>query len=183
MHEQKEVTNQHLNWVNTNPETVKLILNRADEYLSAQLSTAFAADQRATTLASVLVALATAVFGAATTEIADTAMRAGAIISGLVFLGAAWVASSAARPTEFYFNGAHPREWWPVRRHNIEELLGIETENLQEAIDHNSVVLTKNAEKIIAASRLAVAAPAIGLITWTIPFYLADFYPGPETGS
>ena len=158
-----------VDWKDVNQEMAKRILTQGELYLQNQVQLAIAADQRATTAASIFASMATAV-AAAFIAFWDTSQNKAALIGGFAgaacLLGAAGLAAWAARPTDFNTPGNHPRQWFSGRRGDLTKMIGGEAESVQRRIDSNDGILSKNQEALRNAFRLALLGPIIALSVW-----------------
>jgi hypothetical protein len=151
---------------------VREILRLAELHLSSQLTVVSAAAQRASGLAGIFGAMATAL--AATTlaayagkTVEGALLLAGATVASLTYTGCV-LCALAASSTKFHVAGNEPRNWWPDDVYDgpiIEALVG-ETENYQMAIDFNVGVLSRNAIYIRWGIRIGTAAPLIASLVW-----------------
>lgn len=161
-------TTPEMDWKNIDESMASRLLAQAQTFLDAQFRAAQALDQRAMTSASIFIAFSAAIIGfAAQNEVLDEGMLTiPAIVSAAFLLVAAVLAFWAARPVDFYYPGSHPREWWPVAFEPLKEVLAGESENYQEAIDHNDSTLRHNRRLVNYAMIFAGLAPTAGLISW-----------------
>lgn len=163
------------NWSNVSEKMAQTILERGETYLQAQLDISLASDRRALTVASVFATVGIGVTGAAITYFDKTKswpiLLSGLVTAGCVLVGACY-AFWSARPIFFFAPGNHPKQWWPYRRRNLAKVIGGESENIQEHIEHNERCLVANARALQFGSRWAIAAPVFGFIVWCITAYL-----------
>lgn len=167
------------NWKDVDLDVIKAIFEQGEKHLESQLQTGMAADQRATTVATIFIGVTTAVVGATITYW-STAHNFPILLAGLstaivMLVGTLFILWSS-RPIDFYFPGNQPVEWWPAVRSDIKVLIGGETENYQEKINDNALVLERNAKWMGRGLTLSILSPVIGLVIWlfTGPFSLAD---------
>lgn len=159
-----------------NHEIIQEIIRQAELFQQAQLTTALAADQRATGFASLIAAGATVLVagGAATILAADgydalgwvaLAMAGGLLVSMSL---AIW----AARPVQIYLPGASPEVWIgdisasKTQQQSLTEMAG----NYRDEIRYNQELLAANGRVIARAYWIAWgtlvsgAIAAIGLL-------------------
>lgn len=152
------------------PEAIQEVIREAEAYLSAQLTCAVAADQRAVTLSGALATIATALFGvglAALSQDKPSHMVGwAAVVSGALYIAALVFAVWASRPVSFSYVGNTPENW-----DKEADLYGSLTTALyQQAgyytshIKSNDAVMRKNARLIQCALWLSICAPVVGVI-------------------
>lgn len=167
--------NKELDWAGVDPEMARTILAQSETYLKAQLDISLASDRRALTVGSIFATVAIGTAGATIAHYADhkglPILLAGITTAAFMVL-AAWFCYWSSRPIFFYSPGSHPKQWWPVRTAPIAEVIGGETENYQNYIEHNEKCLAANARALERGSRFAITAPIAGLIVWLASLYL-----------
>jgi hypothetical protein len=157
------------------------IFAQGETYLQAQLQLALASDQRATTMASILTAVASAVAAGAlalwTVSQNASILAAGLVTATVLLVGAAF-AAWAARPVDFNLAGNHPEKWFGVSKAPLVVVLGGEAENYQEHIEANDKVLGANQRALKRAGIAALLAPLVGVAAWvltlTCPFFRVE---------
>jgi hypothetical protein len=145
------------------------ILAQGELYLGSQQTLAIAADQRATTAASILASAATAIaaaFIAFWDKDADKSALIGGIAAAALLMVAAIMAAYAARPTDFDSPGNHPVNWFDNRKENIVTMIGGEAESVQRRIERNAAIMAANQRCVTRAFIVAVSSPAVGLLIW-----------------
>jgi len=97
---------------NTGLELAQTVLRQGELRLAAQLQVALASDQRALLAATILTAIAMAVFGFAVgwLKSGQAPIGMGAIAVSVVFFRAAWKCSKASFPQKFGLAGAQPKK-------------------------------------------------------------------------
>ena len=152
-------------------EMADRVLRQGELYLQAQLQSAIAADQRATTMAAFFGTLGSAVV-AASIAYWDTTSDLPTLIAGLA--GAAFMVSGAgvclwaARPVNFYFVGNHPQSWFDVLGRPLPEVLLGEAENYQDHIVSNTNLLEYNGTCLKWGAATAVVAPVFDFLFWAL---------------
>lgn len=162
-------------WSGVELEMARTILEQSEAYLKAQLDISLASDRRALTVGSIFATVAIGTAGATMARFAEhkgIAFLLAGLSTATFLVLAAWWCFWSARPILFYSPGSHPKQWWPVRKSPLAEVIGGETENYQKYIEHNERCLTENARALERGSRLAATAPVIGLIVWSVSLYL-----------
>ncbi len=158
-------------WAGVSEEMARQILNQGELYLQGQVQLAIAADQRATTAASILASMATAV-AAAFLAFADAFQDKAALAAGLTGAGflliAGCFAAWAARPVAFDLPGNHPDKWFDDRKDGLTQRLGRESESYQRRITHNDSVMAANKGWIIIAFGLALLAAPMSVLIWLL---------------
>jgi hypothetical protein len=144
-------------FVDADEDTVAEVLREAESYLSAQLTSGIAADQRAMSFISLLAASAAAIAaGGGALLIADSPAFANQII-GWTLLGTAagllvamWYAIRSAMPAEFEFVGNTPAGWLAdVRaKQPLKKSLAQQLEHYAGMIEANDETLKSNARQM-----------------------------------
>jgi len=149
----------------------RLIVEQGDKYLEWQFQAALAADQRATTSASIFIGFSAALFVGVITYWADqkdcAVLLGGLLTAALLFFGAGccfW----AALPRDFYSPGNEPARWFGVVDQKISVALGREATNYQTRIDVNDRALGKMAQWFKWGTIVACIAPIAGAIVWIV---------------
>lgn len=161
----------HVSWDGVPDETIDFVLSQGEKYLATQVAMSLAADQRATTVASVFAALGAAIFASAIaywTETGDFPLLFGGLVSGLLAVAGALGCLFAARPINVYAPGAEPRAWYQALTEPLPHSKGVEAENYQAAIDDNDRVMSANSKIFQCSALVAAASPAVGVLTWGI---------------
>jgi hypothetical protein len=152
-------------------EMAEHVLRQGELFLQAQLQTAIAADQRATTIAAFFGTVGTAV-AAATIAYWDGSEDSAVLISGLIgaalMIAGACICLYAARPVDFYFAGNHPSAWLPLRFNPLFDVLLGEAENYQDHIEKNAKFLSTNGRLIGWGAAIAVLAPVVSVLAWFV---------------
>jgi len=163
---------ESVDWSGVDEKVARQIYDQGHAFLGAQLQAALAADARATAMAGLYttLALATLAAGFAYWDKSESLspLLAG-IVAGVFLIAAAIVSAWAARPTDFYFPGNQPSQWFACRKSDLAGLLGGEAENYDERIAYNDDLLGENQRAIRAAFALAIVAPLAGALAWVIP--------------
>lgn len=147
------------------------VLRQGEIYLASQLQSALAADQRATTIATL--------FGGFSAAIAAVSLGYWDKTNDLPILAAGLVASAsmavgallclwAARPVNFFYAGNHPESWMSVIRRPAAEILIGEALNYQDHILANDKVLVANGKHLWRGAVLAMISPIIALAVWFV---------------
>jgi hypothetical protein len=160
-----------IDWTDVTEVMARQILDQGELYLQNQVTLAIAADQRATTAASIFSSMAAAVAAAVVALWGKPGSEA-MIVSGLLGLAliilAAGFAAWAARPTEFNTPGNHPEQWYVGRHANLVSMIGGEAESVQRRIVKNDDILRENQEALRSAFWLAIAAPVFAILPWLV---------------
>ncbi|MCJ2023382.1 hypothetical protein [Methylobacterium sp. J-067] len=151
-------------------DTLKEIIRNAESFLSGQLTSGLASNQRALTLTSVLAA-ATVVLGGATATllVGATPNPPLAAICGLVtagFLVSMGLAISAAKPADWYLAGNTPASWVEdVELGKIlERSLAEQASWYADMIADNHATMERADDMIILALEFAWGSIAMGCI-------------------
>lgn len=158
-----------VDWTGVDIEMARQILAQGEAALQAQLQLAIASDQRATTAASIFVSMATAV-AAAFIAFWDNTQDSSALWGGLT--GAAFLlvggalAAFAARPTDFFIPGNHPRQWYEGRNSVLATMVGGEAEDVQRRIEANDTLMFANQRWLKAGFAAVMIAPLASLLVW-----------------
>jgi hypothetical protein len=144
------------------------ILRQGELRLDAQLQLAIASDQRATTLAGIYAAVATALLGwsgwLTTTPDGSAALAAAFSTTAVLLLVAASLCIYVARPMGIATVGAKPETWTDngALDRSPEEAFLKEAKNYDEYISDNRLKFDKNSQKLNWALGLSVFAPVAG---------------------
>jgi hypothetical protein len=158
------------------------IVRGGEAFLEGQLKVATAADSRASSLAGMLVAAATALTAGVVLSLFNPAwnvphrlplMLGGGTVALLFFVGAV-LCLLAIMPAGFYLPGCEPANWEDDinASKELEDCLGERAQHIQEQIVDNNQVIQRNARKFRWAASLGVAAPPLGLVVWLIAQFL-----------
>jgi hypothetical protein len=162
---------QKVDWTDVKEDMARQILAQGELYLQGQVQLAIAADQRATTAASIFASMATAV-AAAVIAFWDSSSNQPALYAGLIaaalLLVAACFAARAARPAPFDLPGNHPCKWFDDRKNQLVQRIGREAESYQRRITHNDAVMSENKGWIMIAFGIALATPAVSVAAWLL---------------
>jgi hypothetical protein len=160
------------------PEFRKEIVREGTVYLEGQLKIATAADARASGLAGMFIAAATALIAGVVISLFNPSwnvparlplMLGGGIAAGC-FLGAAVLCITAIRPVSFWLPGCEPQNWRSdvAEGRELDDCLGERAQHIQEAIVDNLKVIDSNAKLFKWGARLGIAAPFVGLVVWLL---------------
>lgn len=149
------------------------VIRQAEARLSAQLTCALAADQRAVNFASILASLAVALFAAAI-NIADSQqpMAIVAVIVSLLIAGASGLIIWGARPVYFHFVGNNPASFIEdINKHrslnNIKSEINLHYDDMikdnQKKMEKNAI-LFKTGTLTIALSFLIGVSITAGIL-------------------
>ncbi len=148
----------------------EMVLRQGEIKVQAQLQIALAADQRASTFAGIYTAISIAAFGAsaAVFQAGAVGLIAGGLAVAVVSLIAAYLCLGVAQPTRFHIAGNRPDNWWSdgVRDRALDECLERESQNYDRHIEHNRVILARNASRIRRALRVGLMVPVAGLVVF-----------------
>ncbi|WP_294122088.1 hypothetical protein [Sphingomonas sp.] len=162
------MADEGVDWTGVSEPMVRQILAHGDMFLQAQLQSAIASDQRATTLAGMLATLSAAAFAAAVAlwgKISVDGM-AGLLTMAIFQLIAALCSAWAARPIDFFIPGSRPEQWYHACKKDLVGMIGGAAEHAQFAIDENEVFMGGNQEALRAGLLLAVTSPLLGALIW-----------------
>lgn len=157
------------------PGVLTEVVREAELYLSAQLQTAIAADQRASTFVGVVVTAAVAAAGGAATvalgrEPISVAGGAGLASAALCLVIAAVLAALSLRPSRWDFPGNWPSEW----KNDIEAGRPLDlclfdmADHYDDMLSKNDVVMKKAAKLFSAAIFCAIAALPLAVVVAAI---------------
>lgn len=162
------MANADVDWTGTTEKMAREILTQGQMLLQAQFQSALASDQRATTFASILASVATAV-AAGTIALWDhlqkDAFWAGMTMAAMLMLATifgAW----AARPIDFFMPGTRPEAWYDDRKENFVGMIGGAAERCQEDIDANETFMAGNQMALRIGFVVAILSPFAGLLVW-----------------
>lgn len=150
-------------------DTLKEINREAEALLSAQLSTALAADGRAMSFASVLGAGATVIGGGGVVlVIGEGPSTLGwiALCMTVGLLAGMFLAMYSARPVRFSLPGMNPRLWTDdiTEGKSLGLSLAELATNYSEELDHNNAVMKTNGHVMSGAIWTTWGTLAVGVI-------------------
>lgn len=156
-------------WTKVEENVVRTILDQAEKHLQAQLEAGIAADQRATTVATILIGVMTAILAASGTVFErNLPLAVGGFVTSTMMCVGMFLVMLSARPVDFYLPGSRPSNWWHVADSDLKVLLGGEAENYEEMIVENVNTTNINAKLLKFGLLTAVIAPFLGLTAWAI---------------
>jgi hypothetical protein len=158
------MASDQINWSGVPTEMTQQIFQQGETFLQAQLTASLAADMRAITAASIFATFGTAALGG-TLAYWQSNKDPSILLAGLYGVFAMVIAAAcgfwAARPVIFHFPGAHPTQWFAIRKHPLSEVLGGEAENYQERITRNESTMASNAGVFWSGLVLAGLSPVV----------------------
>jgi hypothetical protein len=157
----------------------KEIVREGTTFLDGQLKIATAADARATGLAAMFIAAASAltagvviaIFNSTTSTLAaKLPLMFGGGAAALCFIGAAIFCIIALRPVKFWLPGLAPVNWNEdvVLGKALEDCLGERAGHIQTQIDANATIIEGNAKLFRRGAVLGVSAPFVGAAVWAL---------------
>jgi hypothetical protein len=161
------------------PDFRKEIVREGTVYLDGQLKIATAADARASGLAGIFIAAATALIAGVVIAIFNSAgaalparlpMMLGGAAAALFFLAAAVLCITAIRPVSFWLPGLAPENWSSdvTGGRELDDCLGERAQHIQEQIADNLKIIESNANLFKWGARLGISAPFVGLVIWLL---------------
>lgn len=166
------------------PEFRKEIVRGGEAYLESQLRVATAADSRASSLAGIFTAAATAmtagvviaIFNAATGDIgARIMMLSGAAAAGCFLMGAV-LCFRSIMPVKFNVAGCEPGNWAVeiASGADLDDCYGERADHIAEQIEDNRVIMERNARLFKWGARFGISAPFVGMAVGGL-FFLFRF--------
>ncbi|MER9006101.1 MULTISPECIES: hypothetical protein [unclassified Mesorhizobium] len=158
-------------WENASDEVTRFVFDQADKYLSTQLTTGIAADQRATSAAATFSGFSGAILAASVGYYAakpDLPLLLAGLAIGIAFGIAAGCSFYSARPVDFNYPGNEPEKWYGSLSDPLHESIGIEAQNYSAGIAENAIILAGNAKWLTIAFWAAAIAPLAGLALYAI---------------
>jgi hypothetical protein len=157
----------------------KEIVREGTVYLDGQLRVATSADSRASGLAGIFTAAATAltagivitIFNAGGQPLnAKLPLMLGGGASAILFLAAAVLCIVAIQPVSFWLPGLAPENWDTdvSSGRELDDCLGERAAHIQQQIGENLVTIARNATRFRWGSRLGIAAPFVGVVVWLL---------------
>jgi hypothetical protein len=149
-------------------ETVREILRQSECYLEAQLAAGLAADQRATTFASILAGSLTVIIGGVATIVLGESRYQVILLPALpmviCFAVSLWLSAEAAKPVDFYYRGNVPMGWLDdiQRKKELEISLAEQAFHYDEMIADNAKSLQFSAGRFNDALRIAQLGIVLG---------------------
>lgn len=160
------------------PEFRKEIVRGGEEYLSGQLIIATSADSRASGLAGVFTAVATALAAGVIVVLFSpdwgipqrVSLALGGGAAAVLFIASAALCVFAIRPISFWLPGCDPEAWEDDVEAGrlLDDCIGGRAKHIQEQIVENDRAIKTNARLFKWGSILGVAAPFVGVIVWLI---------------
>lgn len=161
------------------PDFRKEIVREGTVFLDGQLKVATAADARASGLAGIFTAAATALMAGVVISIFDTAgsalqdrlpMILGGAIAATCFLVAAVLCIMSLQPVSFWLPGLAPENWENdiASARELDDCLGERAKHIQEQITENIGTIERNASLFKWGARFGIAAPFIGVVVWLL---------------
>jgi hypothetical protein len=155
----------------------KEIVRGGEAYLDGQLRVATSADQRASGLAGMFTAAATALL-AAVVALANpawnvsghVALMFGAGVAAGMFLLGAILCLLVIMPVKFWLPGCEPENWESdvVAGKKLHDCLGERAVHIQEQIADNLRIIEANAKKFKWGAICGIAAPFVGVVVWAL---------------
>jgi hypothetical protein len=153
------------------------IIRGGESYLDGMLRIATSADQRASGLAGMFTAAATALL-AAVVALANPAwtitgklpLMLGGGAASLLFLIGAVTCLRTIMPVKFWLPGIEPHNWESdvAAGKKLHECLGERATHIQEQIADNLKVIETNARNFKWGARFGIAAPFVGVVIWLL---------------
>ena len=160
------------------PEFRKEIVRGGEAYLEGQLKIATSADARASGLAGMFTAAATALtagvvialFNPAWAVPARLPLMLGGAAAAICFLAGAVLCITAVRPADFWLPGCAPENWLDdvSAGKELNDCYWERAKHIQEQIVENSNVIAKNANLFKWGARLGITAPFAGIVVWAL---------------
>jgi hypothetical protein len=161
------------------PDFRKEIVREGTVYLDGQLKIATSADARASGLAGMFTAAATALTAGVVIAIFNSAgnqlparlpMMLGGATAAIFFLSAAVLCITAIRPVNFWLPGLAPENWETdvTSGRALDDCLGERAQHIQEQIAENLKTIASNASLFKWGARLGIAAPFAGVMAWLL---------------
>lgn len=158
----------------------KEIVREGTVYLDGQLKIATSADARASGLAGMFTAAATALTAGVVIAIFNSTsgsslaarlpMMLGGGVAALCFLAAAVLCITAIRPVSFWLPGLSPENWATdiASGRELDDCLGERAQHIQEQIAENLKTIESNAKLFKWGARFGIAAPFVGVLVWLL---------------
>jgi hypothetical protein len=161
-------------------EMAEAVLRQGELYLQAQLQSAIASDQRATTMAAFFSSMGAAIAAASLAywdRSGEIAILVAGLSGGILMAAGACLCLWAARPVDFYFPGNHPSCYGEVMHKPLADVICGEAENYQEHIEKNATILQSNSKLVSSGAMASTAAPLIAILIWGIVSAIAPSSP------
>jgi hypothetical protein len=155
------------------------IVREGTVHLDGQLKIATSADARASGLAGMFTAAATALTAGVVIAIFNSAgsplsarlpMMFGGTAAALCFFAAAVLCIRAIQPVSFWLPGLAPENWMPdvTGGRSLDDCLGERAQHIQEQITDNLRTIENNAKLFKWGSLLGISAPFVGVVVWLL---------------
>jgi hypothetical protein len=151
-------------------EILKHAIQDCHAQLGAAASFGIAADQRASTLASVYVTAATVIAAAAFGFINNSDLTSDIVVSTIIACGGLYIAGMiciiTAMPTTFYSAGNPPEYWeWQLKTGNsLSQALKMQLDEHKDKIAINKKTMLRNAKFFKFGALTGVIAPIISFL-------------------
>lgn len=148
----------------------QVVLRQGELRLQAQMAVTLAANQRAITLAGILVAATTAAVGVGVAQMGQP-LGHGALAAAAMFITGAACCIRAAWPVRFRLVGNLPDNWWDdeVMSRPLADCLKKESDNYSGRIRENVRTINACANWLMAGVIAAALAPVAGLMVAVCP--------------
>ena len=157
----------------------KEIVREGTAHLDGQLKVATAADARASGLAGMFTAAATALTAGVVIALFNAAggalterlpMILGGVAAAGCFLSGAVLCITSLQPVSFWLPGLAPENWEEdiAAGRKYDDCLGERAQHIQEQITDNHDTIERNSRYFKCGVRLGIAAPFAGITVWLL---------------
>jgi hypothetical protein len=157
----------------------KEIVREGTVFLEGQLKIATAADARASSLAAMFIAAASALTAGVVISIFNSAnspltsklpLMLGGGVAALCFIAAAILCIFVLQPADFWLPGLAPENWKEdiAQGKALDECLHERADHIQEQIDANNKLIGRNARLFRIGAFIGVSAPFVGVVVWIL---------------
>jgi hypothetical protein len=157
----------------------KEVVREGTVFLDGQLRIATSADARASGLAGIFTAAATAMTAGVVIAIFNSSggtlssrlpMMIGGACAAICFLAAAVLCIKAIQPVSFWLPGLAPENWVAdvETGRELDDCLGERAHHIQEQITENITTIEKNARLFRWGSSIGISAPFVGVMIWLL---------------
>jgi hypothetical protein len=146
------------------------IVKGGETYLEGLLKLATSADSRASGLAGMFTAAATALTAGVVIALGNAPGADGGVAAALFFLIGAIVCIRSIQPIGFWLPGCEPDNWEDdvSQGKQLKDCMAERAMHIQDHINKNVVVIEKNANLFKWGTRFGIGAPFVGFAIWTI---------------
>lgn len=166
-------------WSDLDEEFGNSILSKAETFIKSQLKCSIAQDNRSMQSASIFMGFSAILFASSMSFLSskepsgihNNSLIFTIIAMAILFFLSATFCFYSGKPGLIGLPGNEPKNWWWIKANDKQSAIGGELENYQEAIDNNDRELRERAQIYLNGIRIALSAPIIGILIWSLGTY------------